>query len=49
MATQAIPNMLKNLSAGQVITTFLKPPVGSLIVAMVSTFGAFNRYIVYFE
>ncbi|KAF8231892.1 glycosyltransferase family 2 protein [Tricholoma matsutake] len=37
----AIPNLLKNLSPGQVIVTFLKPPVGSLIVAMVSTFGIY--------
>jgi hypothetical protein len=43
--TQRIPSLLKNLSPGQVALTFLKPPVGSLIVAMGSTFGVFNRCV----
>jgi len=36
-----IPNLLKGLSTSQVIATFFEPPVGSLIAAMVSTFGIY--------
>ncbi|KAI0068690.1 chitin synthase [Artomyces pyxidatus] len=36
-----IPNELKNKTTSQVIATFFKPPVGSLIAAMVSTFGIY--------
>jgi len=36
-----IPNELKNKTTSQVILTFFEPPVGSLIAAMVSTFGIY--------
>ncbi|KAJ7638777.1 glycosyltransferase family 2 protein [Roridomyces roridus] len=36
-----IPNELKNKSSSQVIATFFEPPVGSLIAAMVATFGIY--------
>ncbi|KAJ7283693.1 glycosyltransferase family 2 protein [Mycena rebaudengoi] len=35
-----IPNQLANKTSSEVIATFFKPPVGALIAAMVSTFGA---------
>jgi len=36
-----IPNDLKNKTTAQVILTFFKPPVGTLIAAMLSTFGIY--------
>ncbi|KAI0246968.1 chitin synthase [Lactifluus subvellereus] len=36
-----IPNELKNKTASQVIVTFFSPPVGPLIITMVSTFGIY--------
>ncbi|TFL06041.1 glycosyltransferase family 2 protein [Pterulicium gracile] len=36
-----IPNLLKDKTTGEVIQTFFTPPVGSLIAAMVSTFGVY--------
>ncbi|KAF8639963.1 hypothetical protein AX17_001213 [Amanita inopinata Kibby_2008] len=36
-----IPNLLKNKTTAEVILTFLNPPVGALIAAMVSTFGIY--------
>ncbi|KAH9077145.1 chitin synthase [Lactarius deliciosus] len=36
-----IPNELKSKTNSQIIATFFKPPVGSLIAAMVSTFGIY--------
>ncbi|KAJ6614281.1 glycosyltransferase family 2 protein [Mycena sp. CBHHK59/15] len=36
-----IPSELANKTTSQVIATFIKPPVGALIVAMVSTFGIY--------
>ena len=36
-----VPNELKGKTVSQVILTFLTPPVGSLIVAMVATYGIY--------
>lgn len=36
-----IPSELKSKTNSQIIATFFKPPVGSLIAAMVSTFGIY--------
>ncbi|KAJ3559212.1 hypothetical protein NM688_g478 [Phlebia brevispora] len=36
-----IPNMLHNMSTGEIILSFFKPPIGALIAAMVSTFGIY--------
>jgi len=36
-----IPNELKNKTAAQVVLSFLTPPVGALIAAMISTFGIY--------
>ncbi|KAH9179673.1 glycosyltransferase family 2 protein [Lactarius sanguifluus] len=36
-----IPNELKSKTNSEIIATFFKPPVGSLIAAMVSTFGIY--------
>jgi len=36
-----IPNELKNKTTTQIILTFLTPPVGALIAAMISTFGIY--------
>lgn len=38
---KSIPNDLKNKTTGQVIASFFTPPVGTLIAAMVSTFGIY--------
>lgn len=38
---QNIPNELKNKTTSEIVATFFKPPVGSLIAAMVSTFGIY--------
>ncbi|KAG2056473.1 glycosyltransferase family 2 protein [Suillus hirtellus] len=40
-AFSTIPSQLKNKTVAQVIITFFTPPVGPLIVAMVSTFGIY--------
>ncbi|PFH46163.1 glycosyltransferase family 2 protein [Amanita thiersii Skay4041] len=40
-AFQNIPNELKNKSSTEIIKSFFTPPVGSLIAAMVSTFGIY--------
>jgi len=40
-AFASIPNDLKNKTTGQVIASFFTPPVGTLIAAMVSTFGIY--------
>ncbi|KZV76117.1 glycosyltransferase family 2 protein [Peniophora sp. CONT] len=37
----AIPDELKNKTTSQIIATFFTPPVGSLVAAMVSTFGIY--------
>lgn len=38
---QNVPDELKNKTVKQIILTFLTPPVGSLIVAMVATYGIY--------
>ena len=36
-----IPDQLKNKTTMQIVETFFTPPVGSLVAAMVSTFGIY--------
>jgi chitin synthase len=38
---KSIPSELKHKTVTQIILTFFEPPVGTLIAAMVSTFGIY--------
>ena len=41
MKLQSIPDQLKDKSASEVALSFIKPPVGALVAAMISTFGIY--------